>query len=157
MAATVSSASPYGRIAVFGNRSEINVTVSGAGATYATASGGLPFDLAGALNEGLVNDQPYLNPGDIVPGSVEGQVSTPGKYLPSDFAIGTSTFTTGSGSGYGSQSGLPAPMSVQPYYTGVATCPCTIRLWNGTTEFSDGACSEIFNLTVVIARGGVNA
>lgn len=157
MAATISAPQNFGRIAVYGNVSGILIQVTAAGTAYSSAGGGLPFDIASALNANLVNDEPYLNPGDIVPAASTGQASTPGKYEPSDFAVGTYTFTTGSGSGYGSAAGLPPPMSVQPYYTGVATCPCTIRLFNGATEFADGACNEVFNLFIPIARGGVNA
>jgi hypothetical protein len=50
-------------------------------------------------------------------------------YTPGQFAVGTVTSTT---------------------------IPCTIKLWNGTTQFADGACTQILDGFIVIQRGGTN-
>jgi hypothetical protein len=155
MAATVSSPAVAGRIAVYSNLSAIILTINANGATYVQGSGnGLPFDLAAALSGYLVNDEPYLNPGDVL--TVWPSAVTSGGYTTGQVALGTPVLTAVSGSGYGSAAGLPPPMSVQPDNT-LTTFPCNIRLWNGTSEFGAGACSEIFTILVLIARGGVNA
>lgn len=36
------------------------------------------------------------------------------------------------------------------------TLPCTFKLWNGTTQFSDGACSEVVKGFLLVARSGAN-
>jgi hypothetical protein len=36
------------------------------------------------------------------------------------------------------------------------TLPCTLQLWNGTTEFADGACSQVIDGLLFVARGGAN-
>jgi len=155
MAAIVSAPLNFGRIAVLANPAVLLVTINANGATYATASGGLPIDLATLLASAGINDMPYINPGDVT-NLVIPAVSSTGKYLTALLSVGTPTYTAVSGSGYGSAAGLPAPMSVQPDNT-LTTCPATIRLYNGTTEFADGACSETFTIGLLIARGGVNA
>lgn len=155
MSAIVSAPVVAGRKVPFVNLSGALCTVNGNGATYATASGGLPFDLASFLAQLGVNDYPYVNPGDVVP-IVIPSISSTGKYLTGILTLGTPTYTAAVGSGYGSAAGLPAPMSVQPDNT-LTTFPCTIRLYNGTTEFADGACSETFTVMLIIMRDGVNA
>jgi hypothetical protein len=155
MAAIVSSPAVAGRISPYVFLSGILCTINGNGATYATATGGLPFDLAAFLSSALQNDAPYLNPGDVIALAIP-SVSSTGKYLTAILALGTPTYTAAVGSGYGSAAGVPAPMSVQPDNT-LTTFPCTIRLYNGTTEFADGACSETFTIMLLISRNGVNA
>jgi hypothetical protein len=156
MPAIVSSPSILGRISPYVNLSGLSLTINGNGATYVQGAGnGLPFDLAAFLSTSLVNDMPYLNPGDVLALFIP-SISSTGDYLTGLLTLGTPTYTAVSGSGYGSQSGLPAPMSVQPDNT-LTTFPCNIRLFNGTTEFAAGACSEIFTIMLFVVRGGVNA
>ncbi len=155
MAALVSSPVTFGRIAVLANPSILICTVDANGATYATATGGLPIDLATLLASAGVNDMPYINPGDVT-NLIIPTASATGHYLTALLVIGTPTYTAAVGSGYGSAAGVPAPMSVQPDNT-LTTCPATIRLYNGTTEFADGACTQTFTIGLLIARGGVNA
>lgn len=155
MAAIVSAPAISGRKSPFVNLSGAKCTIDANGAAYATASGGLPFDLATFFTQLGVNDYPYVNPGDLLSIPIP-SVSSTGKYLTAILTPGTPTYTAVSGSGYGSAAGLPAPMSVQPDNT-LTTFPCTIRLYNGTTEIIDGPCSEVFSIMLLIMRDGVNA
>jgi len=143
-----------GRNTVIATISAISVTVAGNGATYTTATGGLPFDLATVLNTAQPNDsEDIIQPADII-GIMSIGASTNG-YQPGNLAIGTATQNTAVGSGYGSASGLPAPMTVRSDYTW-ATVPCTLRLWNGDTEFGNGANSDTVTFLLLYARGGAN-
>lgn len=102
----------------------IPVIIDANGATYAAASGGLPFDLFTILG----SSSPFsatINPKDIV-----GFVGTSAAgWVAAQFAVGTTTSTT---------------------------CPCTMKLWNGTTQFSDGACTQIVTGLLFVQRGGAN-
>jgi hypothetical protein len=168
MATATVTLNSWGRVASTGN-TQLNITINANGATYATGTGGLPFDLAGVLiqaagGQGALNprDQAYVNPLDIV--GFEPLGSSTGGYLPSNFAVGTSTYTTAVGSGYGSAAGLPPAGSSQGFETDqvLATCPCTIRLRGGAAsgaalaEVSDGANSDVFTGVLLLATGGVN-
>jgi len=150
MAATQSVAS-FGRIAVLGNVSAVLVTINGNGASYATASGGLPFDLTTILQQAQPNNADPIHPSDVV-GFIPLGLSTNG-YLPTGIAFGTPTYTT-----------LPGA-SVRVPQT-LATFPATIRLGgigasaanhaalNG--EVADGANNDSFTGLLIIARGGTN-
>jgi hypothetical protein len=148
MAATQTVAS-FGRIAVFGNLSAVLVTINGNGASYATASGGLPIDLTAVLNQASPFSAP-INPTDVV-AFVPIGLSANG-YLPGGFVAGSPTYTTGSGAT------VRAPQTL-------ATFPATVRL-NGIGaaatnhaalgEVADGANSDSFTALLLIARGGTN-
>lgn len=157
MAASTISVGTEGRIAVFGDISGILVTVTATATPYATASGGMPIDLTGVLNDlagGAPFSQPYLNPKDVVclipiATAVGGAAA---HFLPADLAVGTPTFTN------------PA---VWPFAGGVAgsiqpsqqllTCPATFRLWNGTTELADANITTVVSFLLIVARGGTNS
>lgn len=154
---------PFGRITSASVQTELLfVCITANGATYATASGGLPIDLTTYLVQGAQNDQAYINPADVV--GFLPLVST-NKFLAGAFVVGTPTYTTNVGSGYGSASGLPPIGSTQGFETQktLATCPATIRLY-GTgasnaaafAEVADGANTDVFYGFLVIATGGVN-
>jgi hypothetical protein len=103
---------------------EIPISIDANGATYAAASGGLPFDLFAILAAASPFSAP-INYKDIV--GFTG-ISRAG-YVAGQFAIGTPTSTT---------------------------LPCTMKLWNGTTQFTDGACTQIIDGFLKIAVGGAN-
>ena len=162
MAAT-DTLQPFGRVTSASVQTELlYVCFNANGATYATASGGLPVDLAAVLIAGAQNDQAYINPADVV--GFLPLVST-NKFLAGAFVVGTPTYTTNVGSGYGSAAGLPPVGSTQGFETQqtLATCPATIRLY-GTgsgnaaafAEVADGANTDVFYGFLVIATGGVN-
>lgn len=159
MAATVQM-NNLGRNAVVATLSAISVTVNGNGASYATASGGLPIDLATVLNTANPNDsENIIQPADIV--GIMPAIST-NKFLACNLVIGTPTQQNAVGSGYASASGLPAPMTVRPDYTW-ATVPATIRLYaTGASsnaafgEFADGANSDTVTFLLLYTRGGSN-
>jgi hypothetical protein len=138
------SVATFGRIAVLGNVSAVLVTINGGGAAYATASGGLPFDLTSVLQQASPFSAP-INPADVVAFIPLG-LST-GGYVPGAFVAGTPTYTAGSGS------------TVRPPQT-LATFPATIRLYgavgSGHAEVGDGANSDSFTGLLLIARGGTN-
>ena len=143
----------------------VSVTITGVSTTYATASGGLPFDLTGVLQTispsiipstaAPLDSDGYMqtiNPADLV-GVIPNQMST-NKFLPLNFVVGTPTYD-------------PPPWQ---YDNGVAatpgylkTCPCTIRLW-GTgasnaaafAEVADGANSDVLTVLLQINRNGAN-
>lgn len=160
MAANVTYAN-LGRNTVIADLAAIAVTVVANSAVYATASGGLPFDLAAVLNTAQPNDsEDIIQPADII-GIQAIQMSTNG-FLPGNLTIGTPTQNTAVGSGFGSAPGLPPPMTVRPDYTW-ATVPCTLRLW-GTgsanhaafAEVADGANTDTVTFLLLYARGGAN-
>lgn len=123
----------------------IPLTINGNGATYATATGGLPFDPSALLNAIAPTEQIRINPGDII--GLYGV--TGGRYLAFGLAVGTATYNTTSDiSGNAGQPGTNK--------TTLATLPCTVRLTNGTTEFADGACSETITGWLWVYRGGQN-
>ena len=136
----------------------ISVTVVASATTYATASGGLPFDLTSVLQAAAPAgwDAPFgiqaINPADIVGASFL-QLST-NKYLPTQLVIGTPTYTPVP---WQSDNGIAA----EPGY--LQTCPCTIRLFgtgtattDGFNEVPDGAVTDTFTFTLLINRNGAN-
>ncbi len=142
--------------------SVVGLTITGVATTYATASGGLPFDLttflqtisAGMIPSGQApNYTQTIEPADIV-GVIPNQMSTNG-FLPLNFALGTPTYTAVP---WQSDNGVAATPGI------LATCPATIRLW-GTgasnaaafAEFADGANSDTFTTLLQINRNGANA
>lgn len=146
----------------FCNVSVLSVTVTGVATVYATASGGLPFDLTTVLQTASGSAMPggvapnytqTINPNDIV-GVLLSKTSTTG-FLPLDFTLGTPTYTA---IPWQSDNGPAAT----PGY--LATCPCTIRLW-GTgasnaahlAEIAEGATSEAFTMLLYINRNGANS
>lgn len=149
-----------GRNAVIATLSAISVTINGNGATYATASGGLPIDLAAVLNNAQPNDsENIIQPADIL--GIIPAMST-NKFLAMNLVIGTPAQLTAVGSGYGSAPGLPPPMTVRPDYIW-ATVPATIRLFGTGAannaafgEFADGANTDSVTFDLLYARGGSN-
>ncbi len=163
MAATDTSVI-FGRVALLANEPNLlRVCINANGATYATASGGLPIDLTLALTQGAENDQAYINPADVVGIVIEGP-STNG-FIPGQFLLGTPTYTQNVGSGYASAAGLPPAASSQGFETDqtLATCPATIRLYGTGSanhaalgEVADGANTDVFYFYLAIGTGGVN-
>ncbi len=146
----------------YGNVAVIKATITGVATVYATATGGLPFDLttvlqtvsATGMQGGTApNYVQTINPNDIV-GVLLSTTSTTG-FLPLDFALGTPTYTAVP---WQSDNGPAATPGI------LATCPCTIRLW-GTgnanaahlAEIADGATSEVFSILLYISRNGANS
>lgn len=154
---------PFGRITCASVQTELlYVCLNANGATYTSASGGLPVDLAAALIQGAQQDQAYINPADVV-GFIP-QLSTNG-FVAGAFVLGTPTYTQNVGSGYGSAAGLPPVASSQGFETQqtLATCPATIRLYGTGSanhaalgEVADGANTDVIYGFLVIATGGVN-
>jgi len=106
--------------------SAIPVTIDANGATYTAASGGLPVDLYGAV-------------------SVAGPFSAP---IKSTDILGVILI---SAAGYVVPPGTFAIGSVTS-----SSIPVTFKLFNGTTQFSDGACTQVMTGWVLVARGGSN-
>jgi hypothetical protein len=148
MAATESVAT-FGRITPLGNVAAVLVTIGGNGASYATASGGLPIDLTTVLAQASPFSAP-INPADVV-GLVPIGLSTNG-FLPGGFVAGTPTYTTGT------LATVRAPQTL-------ATFPATVRLYGigsaatnhaALGEVADGANTDSFTALLLIARGGTN-
>ena len=140
----------------------ISVSVVASSTTYATASGGLPFDLTTALqtaSAGMIpggqapNYTQTVEPADLY-GCFPLQLSTNG-FLPQSFAVGTPTYTAVP---WQSDNGPAATPGI------LATCPCTVRLW-GTgsgnalhfAEVADGSVTDTVVLFLGINRNGANA
>ena len=135
-AATVASNAPARPSGGLISVAAIPLTITASTTTYATATGGLPFDLAALLNTVGPLDSD-INSGDIffiVGGSAAG-------YRASTFAVGTPTYNDTTDSSFRK-------------HLSYATCPCTVRLFKGITEFSDGNCSETITACLFVARGG---
>lgn len=140
---------------------QVAITVTASATAYATASGGLPFDLTTALqtaSAGMIpsgqapNYTQTINPADIL-GVVLSALST-NKFMPLNFAVGTPTYTAVP---WQSDNGVAATPGI------LATCPCTIRLWGGSAgsglafaEFADGNNSDSFTMQLQINRNGAN-
>jgi hypothetical protein len=159
MAATVTFTG-LGRTAGIATLSAIKVTVAGNGATYATASGGLPFDLAAVCKNAQANNDQDINPADVVDLVSLGNLST-NKFVPSGFAKGTPTYQAKTL--FGTQTS-PAVPALSTSATELATFPCTIRLMatgSGANaalgEFADGANSDTFTGYLLVNRDGNNA
>lgn len=140
----------------------ISVTVTATATVYATASGGLPFDLTTALQTataGMIpggiapNYTQTVNPADLY-GCFPLQLSTNG-FLPQSFAVGAATYTNVP---WQSDNGVSATPGI------LATCPCTVRLW-GTgasnaahfAEVADGAVTDAVVLFIGVNRNGSNS
>lgn len=138
------------------------VTVTATATTYATATGGLPFDLTTALQTisatilpggQAPNYDQTINPGNLIC-NVPFQMSTNG-FLPMNFKLGTPTDTNVP---WQSDNGVSATPGI------LAACPCTIRLW-GTgagnalafAEVADGAVTDTFTILLAINRSGANS
>lgn len=156
----------YGRIATYGGDvTAIPVTFGGNGASYATASGGLPVDLVAVLTGGTQIgggagpfSMPYINPNDVV-GIQPLGLSTNG-YIPFSLVVGIPTYTAASYPFTGGSINAVHPVQQ------LATCPATIRLIGigaavtnhaAFGEVADGANTDTFTCLVLIARGGTAA
>lgn len=146
---------------VMSNLSAISVTITANGATYTTATGGLPIDLTAILQTATAGDIPSgiapnyiqtLNVADIV-GATFTSLSTNG-FMPANLTVGAATYTNVP---WQSDNGVAATPGI------LATCPCTIRLW-GTgasnaaafAEVADGANTDTFTVFLLINRNGAN-
>jgi hypothetical protein len=125
MADVVVSSTAVGRITPTPVPMVIPITLTAVATTYATATGGLPFDLFTFLSSTVAPFAGAINPKDII--GFFG-VSTLG-WVCGSFAVGTTTSST---------------------------TPCTVRLWNGTTEAADGATTATISGFLMVQRGGVN-
>lgn len=158
MAAASLTIGTIGRGIQFGNLSGILVTVTATATVYATASGGLPIDLTGILQQAAPSgwDAPNyvqaLNPADIVGISPIG-LSTNG-YLPLNFTLGTPTYTAVPWETAGNGANVPGIL---------ATCPATIRLWGtgasnaaALAQVADGAVTDAVTFLLLVQRNGAN-
>ncbi len=158
MAAAALQINTIGRGGLFANLSAVSITVTLTATVYATATGGIPIDLTGILQNaapagwnGPAGIQ-AINPADVL-AILPNNMSTNG-FIPSSIAIGTPTYTT------------PAGMSTTDTTANpgfLATCPATFRIW-GTgasnaahlAEVADGAVTDAFSFLLLINRNGAN-
>src|SRR4051794_40054730 len=118
-AAVVASNAPARPSGALINLAVIPVTITLVSTAYATATGGIPFDIAALLNSAGPFDS-GVNPADVfffLGGAATG-------YRADQFLVGTPTYNTTADSSFNTKISL-------------ATCPCTMRLWNGITEIAD--------------------
>lgn len=160
MAASTLQIGTIGRGIQFGNLSGILVTVTATATVYASASGGLPIDLTGILQQAAPAgfDAPNyiqaLNPSDIVNILPLG-LSTNG-FLPTGLTVGMPTYTPvpwTSTTNAASQPGI------------LATCPATFRMVGiGASaanhaafgEIVDGAVTDTMTFLLLVNRNGAN-
>lgn len=160
MAAAALQIGTIGRGIQFGNLSGILVTVTATATTYTSASGGLPIDLTGILQQAAPSsgDAPNyitaLNPADVV-GLMPIQLSTNG-YLPLNLVVGTPTYTAVP---WQSDNGTAATPGT------LATCPATFRLQGiGASaanhaafgETADGSTTDTITFILLVQRNGAN-
>lgn len=158
MAASTLQIGTIGRGIQFGNLSGILVTVTATATTYTTATGGLPIDLTGILQQAAPSgfDAPNyitaLNPADVV-GILPLNLSTAG-WLPQTLVVGTPTYTAVPWESNTGVSNTPGTL---------ATCPATFRIW-GTgsgnashfAEIADGSVTDVFTFILLVQRNGAN-
>jgi hypothetical protein len=114
---------------------------------YATATGGIPFDLASALNTAVGDQENPVNASDILPYQY---AMTTGGYVASQFAVGTPTYTSNTDSS-----------SARSQKITYLTCPCTMRLYGSgsaqyaaLSEIQDGNVTDTLQLGLEVVRGG---
>ncbi len=158
MAAAALQIGTIGRGIQFSNLSGILVTVTATATVYATATGGLPIDLTGILQQATPagdNAPNYIqaiNPADVV-GVMAIALSTNG-FIPASLVVGTPTYTAVPWMTSTNESGVPGIL---------ATCPATLRLWgtgNGNAlhlaEVGDGAITDAVTFILLVNRNGAN-
>lgn len=151
MAASVLTIGTIGRGIQYGTLAGILVTVTASATAYATATGGLPIDLTGILQQATPagdiapNYTQALNPADIV-GIVSIGTSTNG-YTPGGLVVGTPTYTTPPWMSAGNATAVPGIL---------ATCPATFRLTNGTAQVADGNITDAVTFILLVMRNGAN-
>jgi hypothetical protein len=134
MAAATVAVTP-GRVSPFLNRSEVLITVTYSATNYATATGGLPFDLFSVLQQ-LGTPESPVNYKDIMALIPLGLTTEKFVVGGQSFAVGTATLTT-------------LPCTVRIYGTGSANKAAL-------TEVDDAALTGSFSAMLVIARGGAS-
>lgn len=142
----------FGRIAVLADPSIVLVSINANGATYATASGGLPIDLAQPLSQAQPFSMAYINPADVV-GILQIAVPTSANYYPSGIVFGTPTYTNPAVYPFAGGSASNVRPDLQ-----LATFPATIRLYTiAGAEVADGVINQTgIVLALLLARGGQN-
>lgn len=162
MAAAIDTLGSGGRTGPRIDATLLIVNIVATATVYATASGGLPIDLATVLNQGAPFDNPYIDPYDVITAMVIG-TSTSG-YLVCDFAFtpANATYTT---AGWPFNTPAATASTVRPPQI-LATAPASVRLRAiGASnsnhapfgEVADGAVTESFTLMLVIAKSGSNS
>jgi hypothetical protein len=144
----------FGRMSPWGNPTVLPFTISANGATYTTASGGLPIDLQPVLTQQNPFSQPYRNPYDVIGIDQIGVPSSGGYFpyalvfVPANCTFGPATYPWTGGS----------INSIHPVQV-MLTAPATIRLYTKAgVEFTDGVCNETgITIALVVAAGGTNA
>ncbi len=157
--AAVLTIGTIGRGIQFSNLSGILVTVATSGATYATATGGMPIDLVGILQQATPagnvapNYIQALNPADVV-GILPIGLSTNG-FVPGNLVMGTAVDTTPPGMSSGNATASPGILT---------SAPATFRLWgtgNGNAlhlaEVADGAVTDTVTFLLLVNRNGANS
>jgi hypothetical protein len=140
------------------NFTGVSVTITATATVYATATGGLPIDLTGVLQQAAPagfdapNYVQALNPADVM-GVTFLQLSTNG-FMPAGLVVGTPTYTAVPWESSTNAAAVPGIL---------ATCPATIRLFGSGAanhsalgEIADGAVTDTITLIVLIARSGAN-
>jgi len=152
MAAATLSVASSGRSGIpLINLSGIVCTITATATAYATATGGLPIDLVGILQQAAPagNDAPNyiqaLHPSDII-GILPMGTSTNG-YTPGGLVVGTPTYTAVPWMSTTNASASPGIL---------ATCPATLRLTNGTAQVADGNITDAVTFLLLVNRNGVN-
>ncbi len=146
---------------VFQNLAAIEVTITAVATVYAAASGGLPVDLTGILQQAAPSGWngpagiQAVNPSDIIGAVIPMGLSTNG-FLATQITVGTPTYTTPPGMSTTDASASPGFL---------ATCPAWIRLTGigaavtnhaGFGEAADGAVTETFTCLLLVNRSGAN-
>lgn len=155
MAAATETVQNFGRVAVQARVSGILVTLTATATVYATASGGLPIDLASALITAAPFSMPYINPADVA--GVESIGMSTNGFQVGNLALGTPTYgPLAYPFAGGSQSNVRPDQAL-------VTCPATIRLWatgaanhGAFTEIADGAVTDTVQFLLLVAIGGTN-
>jgi hypothetical protein len=135
-AAVVASNAPARPGGVMASAALIPITITLVTTAYATGSAGFSFDIATVLNNAGPLDS-GVNPADVymfIGGAATG-------YRADQFLVGTATYNTTTDSSFRTKMSL-------------ATCPCTMRLWNGITEIADGNITQTITGVLVAMRGG---
>ena len=153
MSASVLTISGFGRSNPFADIAGIIVNVTASATVYASASGGLPIDLAPVLNQAASFSQNYINPSDVV-GIVPIGLSANG-YIPGALTFNPNNVTLVAQPG----------ATVKPIYN-LTSAPAWVRLNGigasnasgaGLGQVADGANSDSFSFLLLVARSGNNS
>ena len=163
MAAATTTLPGWARTGNSGNPRFAPFTLVASATAYATASGGLPFDLTNVLTQGVANPIGIenINPYDVI-GVIPVLGTSTNGFLPCQFAFNPANVTYTQPAAYPFEPGGSNPIA-RPTQQ-IATAPATIRFFGTGSanraalgEIADGNVSDTVQLYLVYSPSGPNS